>query len=86
MMKERKAKVAAAATVVGLAALGGAALGSNHGMAGQLASAGNGRAPIVTGASGATATTAGAAGAEGHRAPIVTRASATAGAAPTTDD
>jgi hypothetical protein len=84
-MKERKAKVVAAATVVGLAALGGAALGSNHGMTGTLASTGNGRAPIVTGASGSTATAQGAAG-EGSRAPIVTRSSATSGAGSTVDD
>jgi hypothetical protein len=87
-MKERKAKVVAAATVVGLAALGGAALGSNHGLTGPVASAGNGRAPIVTGSSGSTATAQSAAGTagEGTRAPIVTRASATAGAVPTVDD
>jgi hypothetical protein len=88
-MKERKAKAAAVATAVGLAALGGAALGSNHGLSGPVASAGNGRAPIVTGASGSTAgtqVTAGLAG-EGHRAPIVTRSSTTAaGGAHTVDD
>ena len=77
-MKDRKAKVVATATAVGLAALGGAALGSNHGMTGQVATAGNGRAPIVTGASGSTTTTQAVAGVEGQRAPIVTRASATA--------
>jgi hypothetical protein len=86
-MKERKAKVVAAATVVGLAALGGAALGSNHGLTGTLASTSNGRAPIVTGASGSAANAQGVASAagEGSRAPIVTRASATAGVAPTDD-
>lgn len=86
-MKDRKAKVAATATAIGLAALGGAALGSNHGLTAPVAMTANGRAPIVTGASGSTATTHGVAGtaAEGHQAPIVTRTSATAGVA-TTDD
>jgi hypothetical protein len=89
MHSDRRAKVATAATVVGLAAQGGAALGSNHGISGPVASAGNGSAPIVTGASGSSSTTANAvasAGVEGQRAPIVTRASATAGVAATTDD
>lgn len=87
-MKERKAKVAATATVVGLAALGAAALGSNHGLSAQVASAGNGRAPIVTGASGSSASTQAtvAAAGEGRRAPIVTRASTTAAGGPIVDD
>lgn len=85
-MKDRKAKVAATATAIGLAALGGAALGSNHGLTTPVAMTANGRAPIVTGASGSTATTHAAAGVEGHRTPIVTRASTTAAGAPTTDD
>ena len=87
-MKDRKAKMAAAATVVGLAALGGAALGSNHGLTAPVASVSNGRAPIVTGTSGSAATTQSAVSAagEGHRAPIVTRASTTAAGSPTVDD
>lgn len=87
-MKERRAKVAAVATTVGLAALGGAALGSNHGLTGPVADVSGGRAPIVTGASGSTASAHNAAGAagEGHRTPIVTRASTTAAGAPSTDD
>ncbi len=93
MNSDRRAKVAAAATVVGLAALGGAALGSNHGLSGPVASVGTtagGRAPIVTSASGST--TAGTQTAvlgsttEARHNPIVTRTSAAAGVAPTTDD
>jgi len=61
MNADRRAKVAAAATVVGLAALGGAALGTNHGLTAPVASTANGRAPIVTrtsaAAGGAGATT-----------------------------
>jgi hypothetical protein len=82
MNGDRRAKVAAAATVVGLAALGGVALGTNHGMTPTLgspvASTAGGRAPIVTGASGSTATTAAttpSSTAEGRREPIVTRTS-----------
>lgn len=83
MNGDRRAKVAAAATVVGLAALGGVALGTNHGMAPTLGSpvastSGNGRAPIVTSTSGSTTTTAAATtgqAAEGRHNPIVTRTS-----------
>jgi hypothetical protein len=85
-MTNRRAKIAAGATVVGLAALGGVALGSNPGMpvaSQQVASVG-GHA-VVTSASGAatlpTSTTA-----PTHRvAPIVTRASG-GGLAPAEDD
>ena len=84
MNGDRRAKVAATATVIGLAALGGAALGTNHGLPGPVASTVNGRAPIVTGASGSTVTTAANSTTPGHRAPIVTRTSAAAGAAGTT--
>ncbi|HKZ13474.1 MAG TPA: hypothetical protein VJL81_06485 [Solirubrobacterales bacterium] len=84
MKSDSKAKVAAAATALGLAALGGAALGSNHGLTAPVAMTANGRAPIVTGASGSTATTQGAAAVEGHRTPIVTRSSTTAGGVPAT--
>ena len=90
MDSDRRAKVAAVATVVGLGALGAAALGSNHGVPAQVASVSNSGAPIVTGASGSTAattTTVASTGVEGERAPIVTRASTTttAGGAPTDD-
>lgn len=89
MKSDRRAKVAATATVVGLAALGGVALGTNHGFTAPapVASVANGRAPIVTSASGSTVTTAAGATAAAHRTPIVTRTSAAAGAGGTfTDD
>jgi len=80
-MSNRRAKIAATATVLGLGALGGVALGTNPGApaAGrQLASSG-GSGSIVTSASGASAapTTQAVAvrGEIGARAPIVTRAS-----------
>lgn len=78
-MNSRRAKLAAGATVLGLGALGGAALGTNPGLpaATQQASGGAG-ARIVTSSSGATSAVArpvalrrGAS----TRAPIVTRAS-----------
>lgn len=80
-MTNRRAKIAAIATVLGLGALGGVALGTNPGVpgaGGQLASSG-GSGSIVTSASGAAAvpsaqTVAVRSGA-GTRAPIVTRAS-----------
>lgn len=89
MNSDRRAKVAAAAAVVGLAALGGAALGSNHGLTAPVGTTvtANGRAPIVTSASGsttATAATPGSIGA-GHHSPIVTRTSTAAGGAATDD-
>ena len=57
-MTNRRAKIAAGATVLGLGALGGVALGTNHGVpvATQRLAAGTGSAPVVTSASGATAT------------------------------
>jgi hypothetical protein len=75
-MTDRRAKIAAGATVVGLAALGGAALGSNPGMpvSRQVAGVAQG-GKIVTSASGATAVPAAETGALHRRAPIVTRAS-----------
>jgi hypothetical protein len=52
-MKDRKAKIAAAATVVGLGALGGVALGTNPGMpAAKTAQVQPGSGPVVTSASG----------------------------------
>jgi ferric-dicitrate binding protein FerR (iron transport regulator) len=88
MKSDRRAKVAAAATVVGLAALGGAALGSNHGLTAPAATtvAANGRAPIVTSASGSTTATATGSTGAAHHSPIVTRTSTVAGGAAPTDD
>jgi hypothetical protein len=87
-MTNRRAKIAAGATVVGLAALGGAALGSNPGMqatTGQFASNGSGAA-VVTSASGATVPAAQTVAVKSEaRPPIVTRASGGLGAAPKDD-
>jgi hypothetical protein len=80
-MTNRRAKIAAGATVVGLAALGGVALGTNPGMptaTQQLASSSG--SSIVTSASGAaTVPVAQSAGRHSTRPPIVTRASGGAG-------
>jgi len=78
-MNSRRAKVAAGATVLGLAALGGAALGTNPGVPvpTQQASSGAGRA-IVTSASGATSAVSSPVAlrsSSSTRPPIVTRAS-----------
>ncbi len=77
-MTNRRAKIAAGATVVGLAGLGGVALGTNPGMptASQQAASAGGSAPIVTSASGAAAVPA-TQNVALHRVrpPIVTRAS-----------
>lgn len=78
-MTNRRAKAIATATVLGLGALGGVALGSNPGLpaAGQLAGAGT-TAPVTTGASGAAtlpATQPVAAKSVAPGGPIVTRAS-----------
>jgi hypothetical protein len=83
-MTNRRAKIAAGATVVGLAALGGAALGSNPGMpsAVQQGEAGA-TAAVTTSTSGATAGETALATAKNgtaKRAPIVTRASGATGA------
>lgn len=81
-MTNRRAKIAAGATVAGLAALGGVALGSNQGMPSAVQQGEPGAtASVLTGTSGAAAATAGSATAT--RAPIVTRAS---GAAVSHDD
>ncbi len=85
-MADRRAKIAAGATVLGLGALGGVALGTNHGVpvATQRVAAGGGSAPVITSASGATATPVsqpiGVRAGSSTRPPIVTRASG-AGAA-----
>ncbi len=90
-MTNRKAKVYATATVLGLGALGGVALGSNHGMptvAGQR-SAGSGTtasvATTTSGASAAVGTEATRSTAASTRAPIITRTSG-AGTGQPTDD
>lgn len=79
MGSNRRAKIAASATVLGLGALGGVALGTNPGVptAGQQPSAGATSAAIVTSASGAAATVPAAAvkPRSSVQKPIVTRAS-----------
>jgi hypothetical protein len=80
MSSNRRAKIAAGATVLGLGALGGVALGTNHGVpVATRQAAGAGTAQIVTSASGATATPVSQPTAvrasSSPRPPIVTRAS-----------
>jgi hypothetical protein len=81
IMSNRRAKLAAGATVLALGALGGVALETNQGIpaATQQVATGGGSAPIVTSASGAAATTVsqpvGVRTNSGPRPPIVTRAS-----------
>ena len=91
-MRNRRAKLAAGATVLGLGALGGVALGTNQGIPAatqQVAGAG-GSAPIVTSASGAAATPVSRPIAvrsnPGTRPAIVTRASGGAPPASEVDD
>jgi len=77
-MTNRRAKIAAGATVVGLAALGGAALGTNPGMpaASQQVAGTGGSSAIVTSASGAaTVPAAQSVALNRTRPPVVTRAS-----------
>lgn len=74
-MTNRRAKIAAGATVVGLGALGGVALGTNPGMPAQQVASTNGSSPIVTSASGAAVPTTQSAALHQTRPPIVTRAS-----------
>jgi hypothetical protein len=89
IMSNRRAKLAAGATVSALGALAGVALGTNHGIptATQRLATGGGSAPVVTSASGAAATpvgqTVGVRTSSGARPPIVTRASG--GAHPTAE-
>ena len=77
-MTNRRAKIAAGATVVGLAALGGVALGTNPGppqASTQVAST-SGASSVVTASSGAATVPVAATGAKPRtRPPIVTRAS-----------
>jgi hypothetical protein len=78
-MTNRRAKIAAGTTVVGLGALGGFALGTNPGMPAQQVASVSG-SPVVTSASGAAAVPATQnAALQENRAPIVTRASGGAG-------
>jgi hypothetical protein len=76
-MNNRRAKLMAGATVLGLGALGGVALGTNPGMPASPTVAANGEAgAIVTSASGATtAQPAVVSSTVSSRPPIVTRAS-----------
>lgn len=75
-MTNRRAKIAAGATVVGLAALGGVALGTNPGVPAPAQVASGGSSPIVTSASGAaTVPTTQNVALHRTRPPIVTRAS-----------
>lgn len=78
-MTNRRAKIAAGATVVGLGALGGFALGTNPGMPAQQVASVNGSSPVVTSASGAAVPSTQNAALQENRAPIVTRASGGAG-------
>jgi hypothetical protein len=78
-MTNRRAKAIATATVLGLGALGGVALGSNPGVPGVAQQGGAGAtAAVTTGASGTgvpASQTVAVKRATGVRAPIVTRAS-----------
>lgn len=81
-MNNRRAKLMAGATILGLGALGGAAMATNQGIPAsqQLAATGSPGA-VVTSASGAATTQSATTGASAStRPPIVTRASG--GAAP----
>jgi hypothetical protein len=73
-MNNRRAKLMAGATVLGLGALGGAAMGTNQGLPASQQLAANGSSAVVTSASGAAAAKPVAATAS-TRPPIVTRAS-----------
>ena len=74
-MTNRRAKIAAASTAIGLAALGGVALGTNPGPKALAPTAAGTRTALVTATSGAAAQPAAVAGEAGERAPIVTRSS-----------
>ena len=73
-MNNRRAKLMAGATVLGLGALGGAAMGTNQGLPASQQLAANGSSAVVTSASGAVAAQPVTATAS-TRPPIVTRAS-----------
>lgn len=75
-MTNRRAKLAAGATVVGLAGLGAAALGTNHGLPASAQRAAGGSTAVVTSASGASAASSSQAVApQKVQPPIVTRVS-----------
>jgi hypothetical protein len=91
-MSNQRAKLAAGATVLGLGALGGVALGTNPGVPASATqqATGGGSAPIVTSASGAAAIPASqpiaVRASPGARPPIVTRTSGGAPPASEIDD
>ncbi len=88
-MNNRKARLAAAATVLGLGALGGVALGTNPGVPSQTAQVRSGSGPVVTGASGTavpTGQTTVVRNGTPRRPPIVTQASGGAAAVESIDD
>jgi hypothetical protein len=76
-MNNRRAKLMAGATVLGLGALGGVAMGTNQGIPAPQQLAANGTpGAVVTSASGAVASQSAVVGTSaGTRPPIVTRAS-----------
>lgn len=76
-MNNRRAKLMAGATVLGLGALGGVAMGTNQGIPASQQLAASGRpGAVVTSASGAVASQSAVVGASAStRPPIVTRAS-----------
>lgn len=73
-MNNRRAKLMAGATVLGLGALGGVAMGTNQGIPASQQLAANGSGSVVTSTSGAVATQQATTTAS-TRPPIVTRAS-----------
>jgi hypothetical protein len=83
-MTNRRAKVAATATVLGLGALGGVAMATNQGLPAQVGGART--ASVTTGASSTGATTVAASTTGSSHAPIVTRASGGAGGLAPVDD
>lgn len=90
-MTKQRAKIAATATVLGLGALGGVALGTNHGLPATTAQVGGtGSKSVATASSGSTAAVSRPAvvnNGVSTRPPIVTRASGigAAGLAPVDD-
>jgi len=82
-MNNRRAKITVGATVLGLGALGGVAMGTNPGMPASQQLAANGSGAVVTSTSGATTTQPALASAS-TRPSIVTRASG--GGSVETDD
>lgn len=88
-MENRRARIAAAATVLGLGALGGVALETNAGMPAKTAQVRPASGPVVTSASGTavpTSQTTVVRSGTTHRPAIVTRASGGAAAVESIDD